>query len=220
MQFNNPTLASRPATVIKWVHDNMYGPLDLQPKLGQCGFCVTGNSGGAAQITYVISSYGIDNIVNAAIPTSGPPLAAISKGCLQEQGYAYDITKEHLIDFSYGYFGMNAGPCAAHDPSFTDIWIANSVETGGIKYNYPTTRVHIIVGDRDNVIIRNHAYDYYEVLAQAWQPMLTWQLVPNMAHSIQDSTDGLSALFSAVTNSVTPLQHVNGVTFEQSPAAP
>src|SRR5712692_2479824 len=77
IQSGQELLASRPATVIKWVHDNMYVPLRLHPNAGQCGFCVTGNSGGAAQITYAISSYGIDGIVDAAIPTSGPPMASI-----------------------------------------------------------------------------------------------------------------------------------------------
>jgi hypothetical protein len=199
VQSGEELLASRPATVIKWVHDNMYGPLGLHPSVGQCGFCVTGNSAGAAQITYAISSYGIDNIVDAAIPTSGPPMAAISKGCLQEPGYAYDPGKAGLIDESYGFSGTDVGPCMAHDPSFTDTWIANSVETGGIKYNYPTTRVQIIIGGEDNVIISNHARDYFQVLVQAQQPMLTWRVVPLMAHEITESVDGLSALYTALT---------------------
>lgn len=203
VQSGEELLASRPATVIKWVHDNMFAPLGLQPIVGQCGFCVTGNSAGAAQITYAISTYGIDNIVDAAIPTAGPTLVAISKGCLQEQGYAYNLGKVGLIDESYG-FRNGGGPCAAQDPSFTGTWIANSVETGGTKYNYPTTRIDIIVGGRDSVITLNRANDYFQVLAQAQQPMLTLQLVPNMSHGIEDSVDGLSALFAALTSTATP----------------
>ena len=71
-------LACRPATAIKWIHDVVYSPLRLNPPIGHCGFCLTGNSGGSAQIAYALSSYGLDGMVNAMIPTSGPPLAAIA----------------------------------------------------------------------------------------------------------------------------------------------
>jgi hypothetical protein len=203
VQSGQELLASRPATVIKWVHDNMYAPLGLLPVVGQCGFCVTGNSNGSSQITYAISTYGIDNIVDAAIPTAGPTLAAISKGCLQEQGYAYNPGKLSEIDAAYG-FSSGTGPCVAQDPSFTGTWIANSVETGGNKYNYPTTRIEIIVGGRDSLATRNRANDYFQVLGQAQQPMLTLQVVPDMLHAVQNSADGLSALFSALAATPTP----------------
>lgn len=201
VQSGQELLACRSATAIKWVHDNMYAPLGLHPNVGQCGFCITGNSGGAAQVTYAISSYGIDNIVDAAIPTSGPPMAALSKGCLQQPGYAYPLDKQRLIDLSYGFRVSTGwgGPCETHDPLFTDTWVTNSVETGGTKYNYPATRIHIIIGGQDNPIIPNHANDYWKVLVQNQQLMLTWQTVPAMAHSIQSSADGLSALFTALT---------------------
>jgi hypothetical protein len=81
-------LASRPATVIQWIHDNMYLPLGVHPNIGQCGFCITGNSAGSDQVIYPLTSYGIDSIVDASIPTSGPEFALISKGCLKEKGYA------------------------------------------------------------------------------------------------------------------------------------
>jgi hypothetical protein len=179
-------LACRPATTIRWVHDN----------LAQGRFCLTGNSAGASQVTYAISSYGV--VADVVVPTSGPPMASISKGCLQQPGYAYDITKCQLIDMSYGYRAASGwGPCVAHDPSFTATWIANSVETGGTKYNYPATKVHIIIGGKDNV--RNHADDYFQVLKKAQQPQLTWQIIPRMGHGIERSADGLAALFTALT---------------------
>ena len=192
-------LACRPATAIQWVHDNLYAPLGLQG-----GFCITGNSSGAAQITYALSSYGIADIVDVAVPTSGPKFAAISKGCLLQEGYAYIRSNQTSVDSGFGYRAPDWGPCVAHDPSFTDTWIANSAETGGIQYNYPTTRVHIIVGGNDDLSVRNHVADYYQVLVQAGQPMLTSQVVARMAHTIQDSADGLTALFAALTGSATP----------------
>jgi arylsulfate sulfotransferase len=201
VQSGEELLASRPATVIKWVHDNIYAPLGLHPSVGECGFCITGESAGADQVAYSLSSYGIDNGVDAAMPTSGPQLASISKGCLQEPGYAYNPDKVGLLDESYGFGWSGGGPCAAQDPSFTDTWVANSVETGGTQYNYPTTRIHMIVGGRDTPNDLDRPSAYFQVLAQAQQPMLTWQLVPSMAHGIEDSADGLSALYTALTTS-------------------
>jgi hypothetical protein len=196
VQSGQETLACRPATVIKWVHDNW----------AHGRFCLTGNSAGASQITYAISSYGIT--ADVVVPTSGPPMAALAKGCLEQPGYGYDIGKCSLIDLSYG-FNASTGwrPCVAHDPSFTATWNANSVETGGAQYNYPTTKVQIIIGGKDNVIISNHARDYFQVLVQAQQPMLTWQVVPLMGHEITQSVDGLAALFTALTGStLTPAE--------------
>jgi len=128
-------------------------------------------------------------------------MASITKGCLQEAGYAYPLEPERLIDLSYGYryAVTGAGPCELHDATWAQTWINNSVETGGISYNYPTSRIHIIVGGQDNVIIHNRANDYFHVLAGTHQPMLTWQWVPRMAHNITQSQDGLDALFRALT---------------------
>ena len=95
-------LACRPATVVKWVHDTIYAPLGLTPALGQCGFCITGNSGGASQVSYALSNFGLDTILNAVIPTGGPPHAAQYKGCLPGfVGYAYNTTQVQHIDLSY-----------------------------------------------------------------------------------------------------------------------
>jgi hypothetical protein len=193
-------LACRPATAIKWIHDTLYLPLRLTPPRGKCGFCLTGNSGGSAAIAYALSSYGLDGMVNAMVPTSGPPLAALAKGCLQYPGYGYDAGGQALIDSSYGYNdAVSPGPCRLNEQSFYNAWVMNSVETGGVDYYYANTRVKIIVGGHDSVIIRNHASDYFNVLAHNQQPMLTWLLVPNMGHPIIQSQDGLNALLAALT---------------------
>src|SRR5262249_31674878 len=102
VQSGQELLASRPATVIKWVYDNIYAPLGLSHGIGECGFCITGNSGGSSQVAYALSTYGLDSIVDAAVPTSGPTHADISKGCLQEPGYDYDNGNIGIIDLSYG----------------------------------------------------------------------------------------------------------------------
>lgn len=213
-------LAIRPATVIKWVYDNWYASLSPLPTpgLGETGFCVTGVSGGSAAITYAIERYtdpadstDLADIVNVCIPCSGPPMAQIGKGCIEDASYDYTINNDRLIDNSYGYdasYGNEAaGPCLLHTNTAPQlaIWAANSVETCGTVYNYPTTRMHIIEGSSDTNTLRAHIADYYSVLVGASQPMLTKQTVTGMPHIIQNSQDGIDALYTAITAPAAPV---------------
>jgi hypothetical protein len=91
-------LACRPATVIKWVHGNLYAPLGLRPGIGHAGFAIAGISAGSAAIAYALSEYGIDSLVDVAVPISGPPFDEICKGCLQSPGLAYDHAAATLVD--------------------------------------------------------------------------------------------------------------------------
>src|SRR5205823_5976599 len=97
-------LGCRIATTVKWIHDNVYVPLGLHPWPGQCGFCITGNSGGASAVAYPLSYYGLDSILDADIPTGGPDHAGITKACLQVPGYEYNDNHRNSIDDSYGYY--------------------------------------------------------------------------------------------------------------------
>lgn len=63
------TLACRPATMIRWVYDNLYeGALYL----------AQGASGGSAQIAFSLAYYGTDEILDLANLASGPPPCPIS----------------------------------------------------------------------------------------------------------------------------------------------
>jgi hypothetical protein len=184
-------LACRPATAIDWVHKNWF----------QGGkFVVTGNSNGSSQLCYSLSSYGVADIIDLAIPSSGPPLAQLCKGCLQDGDYTYPLGDAEVVDVSYGYVGtlVGQGPCALHDRNFCSTWTANSVETGGVFYLYPSTKIHMIVGGHDSPVITLRAQDYFNVLVNHGQPNLVYQVVPTMGHSIQKSQDGLNALLETI----------------------
>jgi len=192
-------MACRPATVIQWVHDNWFAALDLIRTPGRAGYAVVGGSEGGAAIAYSISNYGLDGLIDVLIPISGPPMAAIAPGCLNNPAYAYVVPGETtLIDEPWGYGQGQCGPCCQHDLSWTQTWIQNSVETGGTNYFYPTTRVHFIEGLRDERSILYHGFAFYQVLLNNHQPMLTWEFVPTMPHSIQHSVEGLIALYAAL----------------------
>jgi hypothetical protein len=195
-------LACRPATVFKWVHDNVYIPLgvDDPTRIGRCGFCLSGNSGGASQSSYPLSHYGLEPLLDAIVPTGGPPHAAQAKGCLRnddERPYWYSSSNASHIDSSYG-FAETTGPCGLHDPAWVPRWDEESIDTQGSDYFHDRARVHIILGDRDTSSAPAHANDYADRLAAEGTPYLTNQLVPGVGHGVQSFPDGLAALGAAL----------------------
>lgn len=190
-------LACRPATAVKWIHDHVYAPLKVDAEPGRCGFCITGNSGGASQVAYTLSHYGLESILDAVIPTSGPPHAALVKGCLQ-QGVStgwFAEASAAVIDSSYGY-GRN-GPCVRHDKSYTSRWRQDAPDTAG-DHAYPRTRVHVIVGDRDPTSAVPHALDFVAAAQGGGSPWVVQQVVGGMRHRLQASEAGLAALAAAI----------------------
>ncbi len=199
-QTDPAVLACRPATVVDWVHAHHWTPGDPVGPVGRCGFCVTGNSGGASQVSYALSHYGLEPILDAVIPTSGPPHAALDKGCLRrpgEEAYWYSPDSARTIDSSYGFYG-GGGPCETHDPAFTARWLGGAVDTGGDDYVHPATRVHFIFGGLDGGNAPDLGRDYRARLEAAGSPLVSEVEVPTMPHSVQASPDGLAALRDAI----------------------
>lgn len=189
-------LACRPSTVVRWVHDNRYAPVVPPTQTGVCGFCVSGNSGGASQAAYGLAFYGLDDIVDALLPTSGPPHASQAQGCLrapEDVTHYYAESELATVDSAHGFSGT-VGPCAAHDPSFTTRWTEESVDTGASDLVHPETRVAILLGRQDCTSAPAHAADYFDALVAAGSPTVTLSVVDGMAHDIQASQSGLLAL--------------------------
>jgi hypothetical protein len=191
-------LGCRPSTAIRWTYNELYQRLDaLDPGRGACGFCVTGNSGGASQAALALAFYGQASIVDAAILSSGPPHAALDEGCLGEPGFAFGPREATTIDLSYG-FSSGGGPCLSGDASFTDRWRADSIDSGGRTYSYPQTRVEFIFGANDPSATPAHGRAFLDRLRQAGSPYLSEQTVGQMAHTLQISPTGRAALEQAL----------------------
>jgi hypothetical protein len=193
-------LGCRPATVIKYIHDHYYLPLGVQSsRVGEAGFGVTGNSGGASQTCYALSYYGLDTIIDVAIPTGGPPHAALAKACMNTPGqeaYWYATNTLHDIDRCFGFFNNN-GPAFRHDPAYIPRWIEQSHSTGGHDYYHPRTRVHFIQGETDWKM-RVNAQDYMDRLKAAGTPFLVSEIAPNTAHAVYGTDAGRAAIKNAL----------------------
>jgi hypothetical protein len=191
-------LACRAATAVKWTYDNLYKQSGVSaPALGACGFCLTGNSGGASQIGYMLSFYGIAGIVNAAIMSGGPPHAALAKGCLRDTGFAYDGRSAQIIDYSYGVLSGTNGPCQNHDQSFSGRWDADSIETGGV-YDFPKTRIVFIFVSGDPTPGPAHGEIYLAALRAGGSRLVSSQTIPGTTHTIEAFPGGREALQSAI----------------------
>jgi hypothetical protein len=195
-------LGCRPASAVQWIYDHLYSVLGVPtPRVGGCGFCITGNSGGSSQVSYALSTYDLGSILNGVFPTSGPEYASIDAGCLDLLGppthYAYNPTSREFMDKSYGY-APTTGPCYNHDASETSAWQYGSVNYDWTYY-FPTTRVHFIFGSDDTGPGPVLGQTYYNALVSGGSPMVSEETVAGMPHWITQSPAGLAALQAAIT---------------------
>ncbi|MBA3727665.1 MAG: hypothetical protein H0W94_00360 [Actinobacteria bacterium] len=188
-------LACRPSTVIRWVHDTVYQSLSVpEHDVGVCGFCLAGDSGGASQISFPLTHYGLDGILDVVVPSGGPPHAALAVGCLREgdRDLWFTSYSTPIMDASYGYYNGD-GPCARHDESFTDVWNRDSIDSGGSDYEYPNTRLVFLFGERDQTGGPTHAAFFIDRLDGAALSLDT-TLVPDTGHLMSRSPAGLAQL--------------------------
>ena len=97
-------LGCRYASLLQAVHDNLHAP--------GTPLCVTGNSGGSAEISYALAHYGMGRIVDLAMPTSGPPMGRIDNGCLGslQPGWLQECQALQICNGSASCQYSSAGP--------------------------------------------------------------------------------------------------------------
>lgn len=216
-------VAGRPATVIDWVHDNYYLPLGVTPShVGECGFCITGNSGGASIVAYAISFYGLDGMLDAIVPTGGPPHSDIVKGCLQIDDFGYAISNARQVDLTYGFGGKNDGACELRNGStvWTDRWTADSLALAPSAKVFPATRVEVLVGADDTTGAIPHSVAYYNSLVAAGSPYVSHQTMQGVGHGVTKSEQGVVAIRAALLDYGPPKEPPGGEDDTEAPTAP
>lgn len=185
-EYGLTTAACRTATIVEHLHETQYLPLDLDPEAGVCGFCVTGNSGGALQSGYLLAEYGLESILDAIIVGGGPIPSRIAEACLEPAGENLWTVRASIVDYAYGVAPGRQGPCALQDASMEATWRADSLVDGGADFLHPSTRVDILIGGEDHTTAPNHATAYYAELVAAGSPMASYEVFPNAGHSLAD----------------------------------
>ena len=176
-------LAVHPASITQYIFDNLVEK--------DKPFILFGRSGGAAQIAYMLSFYGIDNIADKAIIFAGFWMGRLDIGCFDSNPLNsqlhYSERARTVIDQSLGFNSDAKGPCELRDTTYYDIYKNSSISHGG-KYYYPNTSVYLIYGGNDQVGALNQGLTYYEQLASSRSPYVHMQIVEGSGHGIlQDS---------------------------------
>jgi hypothetical protein len=180
-------LACRPATVARWVFDNLHQPSD------STAYCATGQSGGAAQLSYLVSQYGLADLFAVVMPTGGPPMGRLDRGCIRDNpadsAAWFDAAGAGVIDLGFGA-APGAGPCSQRDTSFRARFSEASVAFGAWDYTYPNTMVWFLHGGLDDTNGPEQGDFFRDRLVLEGQTLLMREIVPGTPHPIASTAAG------------------------------
>lgn len=181
-------LACRPATVAQWVVENLVE--------SDQAFCAAGSSGGAAQVSYMLTHYGLEDSISLALPYAGYWMGRVDEGCLGDDplnaAMHYGESARTSIDLSFGYPGFpgpSEGPCSSRDESWRDAFEQASVSTRG-DYFYPNTLIWLVVGGGDTVGALRQGLTYYDSLLRSESPSVRLDIIPNAPHPVVTTPEG------------------------------
>lgn len=137
----------RYATLLTWIHANVH-------TTGL--FCATGNSGGSAEIGYALTTWGRDALLDVAVPTGGPPMARLDWLCASPGSPAWPAQCATVMPAGVMECGAPACTLGEHPvcvscsatPTLADLH-ADSILHPGATLDFPTTRVHSVIGAMD-----------------------------------------------------------------------
>lgn len=156
-------------------------------------FVLWGSSGGAAQIAFMLSFYGIDRIADSAVISGGFWMGRLDIGCLDEDplnAYLhYSDRARRSLDLSFGLNRETPGPCELRDKRFADQLKENSIAFGG-NYHYPDTRVYLLYGGNDSVGALNQGLLYHEQLVAHGSPKVQMQVIDGVPHGVHRDPTG------------------------------
>ncbi len=173
------------------------------------GYCLHGNSGGAAEVGFALAHYGLGREVDFALPSSGPPFGRVDYGCLGTAlpawaalcpmlrscnggSCAYTGPPQGLIDQTYG---QNVSDCQNRNAQNASVWYDDSVQSSFAIYDYPQTVVHFLFGAEDC----SEAVPLGRVYADAITTAKAFAIVPNAQHDLPNWPSGAQAVVSELT---------------------
>jgi hypothetical protein len=172
-------LACRPATVTDWVAENLVD--DGQP------LCTEGGSGGAAQVAYALTHYGLEDVVTLAVPWTGFWMGRIDLGCLDADPLNADLHynegARRAIDLSYGFAAEQDGPCTRRDETFRAAFAEASIAVDA-DLHYPRTMVWHVLAGADQVGALGHGLSYYDAMLRAGSPLVRADVIQGAPHGL------------------------------------
>ena len=164
------SLACRSATVFDWVYENIH----------QGGFfAAQGNSGGGAQIAFSLAYYGLDEVLDLANLSGGPPPCPISTG--------------RRLNF------LEQLKCLVE----AELWngTREPMLFGNPRLHYPNTIVRFFLGEHEpSTEIIETANAYYDAITSK----KSIQIVPNTSHGVHRTEEGRAALITSINPQLMP----------------
>lgn len=177
-------LACRPATVTDWIADNLVD--DDRP------LCVEGGSGGAAQLAYGLTHYGLEEKISLAVPWTGFWMGRIDLGCLDDDPrnaeLHYGEMARRAIDVSYGHTGEEDGPCTTRDERFRARFAEASLSVDADLYHPHTLVWHVLAG-ADDLGALGQGLTYANAMLRAGSPHVRVDVLPGLLHGFRGPTD-------------------------------
>jgi len=195
-------VACRPATVARWVYDTFHQASQTLP------YCAVGHSNGATQVAYMLTHYGMDDILDETIFESGPNYTLLEHGCifspLYSQLYLSTVDRQ-FVDRSYGIF--TGGPCEeapgvnpTRKQTWKPTWQAASIASLQSLNIYPHTQAAFVFGSLDTTTTRNHGQEYSNWLALSGTPYYTSTIIPGANHTVTGIQAGKDWMTSQIIN--------------------
>ncbi|MFQ5506506.1 MAG: hypothetical protein ACE5F1_17185 [Planctomycetota bacterium] len=138
----------RYATLVTWIHKNVHT---------KGAFCATGNSGGSAELAYGLTTWGLGDILDVAVPSGGPPMSRLDFACLRPTPAEWAKLCPTIVPA--GILECRTPGCtisATHRVCWTCSTRASAQELRddsvlhpSAKLDYKRTRVHVVIGARD-----------------------------------------------------------------------
>jgi hypothetical protein len=187
----------RYATLLTWIHDHLH-------KQGK--FVATGNSGGSAEISYALTTWGRGDILDVAIPSSGPPLGHMDLACVNRPSPEWaslcaSIVPKGVMECTPGCL-LALGVCRETGPSPTpQQLLEDSVVHPGAVLNYPKTKVYFLYGAHDCGGDRPSSGEPVTI-GLTYATKVTSQkairFVPHTPHALYSTPEGRAAIEKAI----------------------
>jgi hypothetical protein len=160
--------ACRPATVMKWIFDNVHAARrDL-------AFCGQGHSGGSGLLAYALAHYGMGDYLDHVNEHAGPPFARLDLGCNGDAPPTMDVcgvqVTMRLPNFVTPWENIQAPlTCGSTGVPADELqrWHDDSVMSTGAAYDYPHTTVDFFDCTNHATAVTGMAKLYYDEIVAA-----------------------------------------------------
>ena len=207
----------RYATLLQWVHDDVHAAGALGGAFG-----VSGNSGGAAEIGYALTTWGSDVLIDVAVLSAGLSLARADYLCTEPTLPAWSALCPALVPA--GALECGAPPCnsattsaicAAYPAGTTQQELLDdSAMHPGARLAFPKTVVHMVWGALDceaATALGQYFHDSIDALK-------SYEYVPDTPHAVFSTPGGQAALIQRLTEGLIGPQTVTYCTAGTSAA--